>query len=66
MGLPERLPEVSRIMPRVSNLVKNHLQGIVDNEKNYHLSKRPQDRDIIEGVAGGFYAAIEKRKKEGK
>jgi len=53
-------------MPRVSNLVKNHLQGIVDNEKNYHLSKRPQDRDIIEGVAGGFYAAIEKRKKEGK
>jgi len=53
-------------MPPVSNLVKNYLQGIVDNDKKYHLSKRPHDKAIIEGVAGGFYVAIEKRKKEGK
>ncbi len=43
-----------------SNLVNNHLQGIVDKDKNNHLSKRPHDVKIIEGVAGGFYDEIEK------
>lgn len=52
-------------MPRVSNLIKNKLQAIVSNTENYHLSKRPQDKIIIEGVAGGFYSVI-KHKKEGK
>ena len=53
-------------MSPVSNLVKKHLQGILEKDKNYHLSKRPHDRDIIEGVAGGFSLAIDKLKeKEG-
>jgi len=47
-----------------SNLVENHLQGIVDKDKNHHMSKRPGDKLIIDGVMGGWHAEIAKKKKE--
>ena len=53
-------------MSQVSNLVKNKLSGIIAETENYHLQKRPGDREIIRSIAGGFISAIENLKKEGK
>lgn len=48
-----------------SKLVAEKLKPIVDNYKNNHLQKRPQDERDLENWASGFCLSIEKRKKEG-
>lgn len=53
-------------MSQVSNLVKNKLPKIISGTEKYHLQKRPEDKDIIRNIAGGFISAIENLKKEGK
>lgn len=58
MNLQGPLQGALPIMSRVSNLVNNHLESIVDNIKKDHLLKRPQDRKLLGPIMDGFYSSI--------
>lgn len=60
--LPVELPT----MQRVSNLVKNKLPKIIENDKKNRLSMYPGNEEIIQGIEDGFLNAIQKLKEEKK